>query len=147
DYPGADFDPDHTYVNDQSLHHEDEMWAYRDAEMGMGLPTNGMSNVRAPYNALIGIFLSDNDPRSNGPVDPLDFSTPAQRNFSELRPQIGQVFFIGDGVNDEGVPQRFVPPTGATRLYLASMDGFEWMNNGGAFQTTIYEPGSVVLVK
>lgn len=33
-------------------------------------------------------------------------------------------------------------PSGASRLYLGTMDGFEWVNNDGAFNVTV-EPTAV----
>ncbi|MEJ7677498.1 MAG: hypothetical protein WKG06_06425 [Segetibacter sp.] len=48
-----------------------------------------------------------------------------------------QVFFIGDGQTSGGVQQRIVIPKGATRLFLGTLDGYGWYNNGGAFNLTV----------
>ena len=54
-----------------------------------------------------------------------------------LSPDLKQVFFMGDGLTSGSAVQEIVAPVGATRLYLGTMDGFEWSNNTGAFEVTI----------
>jgi Ca2+-binding RTX toxin-like protein len=63
-------------------------------------------------------------------------------SFSSLSPQLGQVFFIGDGLtgNGTGSRQSFIAPLGATRLYLGIPDGEflrgvpgQYQDNGGSF--------------
>lgn len=109
----------------------------------------GKSDLKAPINALVGVFLSDEDPRfSQERLPPkLDFSTPASRDFTNLAPKIAQVFFIGDGLRSDGTPQTFTVPRGATRFYLANWDGYEWNNNVGLRTTSVTQLGSVVTVK
>ena len=107
----------------------------------------GKSNMYAPINALVGVFLSDADPRTQTTPDDLNFSTAADRNFSQLSPKVGQTFFIGDGKQDDGTPQRFVVPAGATRFYVANWDGWEWNNNVGIRTTRITRLGGVTTVK
>ena len=108
----------------------------------------GKSNVTAPINAVMGVFLNDNDPALTAPPSTnLDFSTPQRRNFITLSPQLKQVFFIGDGRKDSGELQQFVVPAGATRLYIANMDGYEWNNNIGSFTVTVHRLGTVTTVK
>jgi hypothetical protein len=48
-----------------------------------------------------------------------------QTDFPGLRPRIGQVFFIGDGLTGTGTgsAQVFVVPPTATHLYLGFVDG------------------------
>jgi hypothetical protein len=77
----------------------------------------------------------------------LDFSTSNSRNFTQLSPKLKQVFFIGDGVNDNGQLQDFVVPAGATRFYLGIMDekGW-WWDNTGTLSTTMMD-AKVTLVK
>jgi hypothetical protein len=48
-----------------------------------------------------------------------------------------QLFFIGDGLTSGGVIQQFVVPQGATRLFLATMDGYGQYNNIGSFTVTV----------
>ncbi len=108
----------------------------------------GKSDMKAPINALVGVFLTDADPRYSGTLPAkLDFSTPASRDFSNLAPQIAQVFFIGDGLKADGTSQTFTVPAGATRFYLANWDGYEWNNNVGLRTTAVTSLGSVVTVK
>lgn len=93
---------------------------------------NGISDVRAPINSLIGIFLDDKTPDER-PAAPaaLDFGEASLRNFKTMAPQLGQIFFIGDGKDAAGKLQGFTVPSGTTRLYLAIMDEYEWNNNLG----------------
>lgn len=79
-------------------------------------------------NGLVGVFVGSGVP--GGPA-------PAQRNdglsFTSISPLLNQIFWIGDGLtgNGTGAQQLFVAPTGATRLFLGSSDGFGWSNNSG----------------
>lgn len=109
---------------------------------------NGIADTTAPINALVGVFLSDQAPNRTGtPTPDRSFATEAGRDFVQLNPQLKQVFFIGDGVNSGGTKQRFVVPPGATRLFLATWDFYEWNNNSGYRIVKVKRPGSVVLVK
>jgi len=108
---------------------------------------NHISDVYAPINCLIGVFLSDAVPTSGTTPPALDFSTDEERNFTTLKPALQQIFFIGDGRDDAGTVQNFVVPAGATRLYLATMDTYEWNNNIGSFSATIHQQGSVSIVQ
>lgn len=93
---------------------------------------NGINSAKIPLGALVGIFLTDAAPTSGPMASSTDFSTPASRDFTQLSPQLKQVFFIGDGLNSSGQLQNFYPPAGATRLYLGIMDekGWWWDNTG-----------------
>jgi hypothetical protein len=100
-----------------------------------------IANVTAPGNSLLGVFLGpgrpDQDPST---PPPLDFSTFSSRNYDNLSPMLKQVFFIGDGrrLTTAGpLCQTVTVPPGATRLFLGTMDGFEWNNNIGAFSVTV----------
>jgi len=110
---------------------------------------NGLSNMLCPLNSVVGVFIDDNAPSTEGtPPSTLDFSTSTNRDFSTLSPQLRQVFFIGDGLRNDGTTkQNFVVPSGATRLFIGSMDGWEWNNNYGSFTTTVYRPAQIQLVK
>ena len=107
----------------------------------------GKSDVYAPINALMGVFLSDALPSLSAAPATLDFSTSQSRDFVSLSPQLRQVFFIGDGRNSRGEIQRFVVPAGATRLYLGIMDRYEWNNNNGEFTVTTYQDDVVGVVR
>lgn len=109
---------------------------------------HGIADTSAPINALMGVFLNDEAPnRSGTPTPDRSFATEAGRNFDQLNPKLKQIFFIGDGVNSGGIKQRFVVPPGATRLFLATWDFYEWNNNAGYRIVKVKRPGRVVLVK
>lgn len=91
---------------------------------------SGWNNL--PLSSLVGIFLGD----TIGPApNPIDRSLGAE----VISPQLGQVFFIGDGLTGTGIgaPQRFVIPTGATKLYLAVLDTTAWADNQGGYQVIV----------
>lgn len=99
---------------------------------------NGISDVRAPINSLLGVFLNDSQPDSSAAPATLNFET-LGTDFASFVPELKQVFFIGDGLTGDGVGelQEFLIPTGATRLFLGTMDGFGWFNNTGAFDVDV----------
>ena len=110
-------------------------------------PTNFIADVNAPINSLVGVFLDSSQPDSSAQPGALDFSS-IGLNFTSLSPGLKQVFFIGDGLTGtgSGSVQQFIAPAGATRLFLGTMDGYEWNNNFGAFSvaaTCVPEPGAV----
>ena len=115
---------------------------------------NGISDVRSPVNALLGVFLGNSQPSLTAAPGTLNFQT-LGLDFLTLAPQLKQVFFIGNGATASNVVQEFDIPTGASRLFLGTMDGFGWFNNSGAInvevnqftrQATVPEPGTVVLL-
>ncbi|MBC8105425.1 MAG: hypothetical protein H7Z14_02450 [Anaerolineae bacterium] len=108
---------------------------------------NGISDVTAPINALVGLFLDDTQPNTSGAPTSLNFTTEASRNFTELNPKLKQIFFIGDGKNSGGVRQEFIVPKGATRLYLATWDFYEWNNNSGQRNIQVKKPQHIITVK
>jgi len=99
---------------------------------------NGISDVRAPVNALMGVFLDDSQPDSSAAPGTLNFQT-LGIDFTSISPELKQVFFIGDGLTGtgDGELQEFLIPTSATRLYLGTMDGFGWFNNSGAYNVDV----------
>lgn len=108
---------------------------------------NGIGDVIAPINALVGVFLDDNAPTSTSAPSRLDFSTAGSRDFTTLTPGLKQIFFIGDGHNSAGGQQEFVVPKGATRLFLATWDFYEWNNNAGFRTIKIMRPSKIITVK
>ena len=89
---------------------------------------------------LIGVFLADTVP--TGPPATLDFT--GNRDFASLSPALAQTFFIGDGRTATGRPQRFHPPTGATRLYFGVGDAWSFQgppgfyaDNSGSFKVAV----------
>jgi len=128
-----------------------------------GSLTNYGDGISAPlnvrYNALFGVFLDANSPTGTTTPAQLDFG--GGLNFATLAPGLGQIFFIGDGLTTDtnlgqfnGASQVFTTPTGATRLFFGSGDGFGCYNNSGSFTvtateslgTTVPEPTSVALL-
>jgi len=117
---------------------------------------NGMSDIIAPKNALVGVFLASVQPNLSGILaSSLDFSTQASRDYLTLKPALQQVFFIGDGWTSPGSTgpgaiQQVIVPMAADRLYLGTMDGWEWNNNKGKFGVEVHtqapEPGSLMLL-
>jgi hypothetical protein len=97
----------------------------------------GKSDIKAPLNSLVGVFLSDEDPSSASGPATLNFETESERDYKTISPKKGQVFFIGDGKTNNGKNQKIVVPDGVTRLYLGIMDVFEWNNNSGSLTGAI----------
>jgi hypothetical protein len=110
---------------------------------GFSEDANGMSGITTFWDSLIGVFLSDDQPDAFSPPADLDFT--GNTSFTSLSPELRQVFFIGDGLTGtgSGSVQQFVVPTGATRLFLGSADGFGWYNNTGEFIVTVTAPEPV----
>jgi Flp pilus assembly protein TadG len=108
---------------------------------------DGISDMTAPINCLVGVFLDDNQPSLSPAPASLDFSSATARDFSSLKPTLKQIFFIGDGRRSTGEVQNFVVPAGATRLYIATWDSYEWNNNVGSFNLTVHTSGKVTMVK
>lgn len=116
-------------------------------------PTFGMSNVRAPVNSLVAVFLTDARPDLTPAPSMLDFSVAGALDYTQLAPELKQVFFIGDGLTSSGAIQQIVVPTGATRLYLGIMDSNDWNNNVGSFRVTVTntstpvpEPATIIML-
>lgn len=110
---------------------------------------NGMSDLYAPINSVVGIFLGDKQPNKVMTALPsqLDFTSPSSRDFTALSPQLRQPFFIGNGRRSNGDLQQFIAPSGATRLFLGTMDGYEWNNNIGGFEVRVVTAAKIVTVK
>ncbi|HEX8341184.1 MAG TPA: TadG family pilus assembly protein [Tepidisphaeraceae bacterium] len=108
---------------------------------------NGIANVTAPINSVIGVFLDADIPASTVAPQNLNFATAASRDFTTLMPQLKQPFYIGDGRTSTGEVQQFVPPAGAKRLYISTMDSYEWSNNRGGFHVTAHVSGQVMTVR
>lgn len=117
---------------------------------------HGVSNINAPLNGLVGIFLSDDFAAIGATPYDLDFSASGNVaggvNYETLSPLLKQVFFIGDGLTDSGLRQQIIAPEGATRLFLGTMDGSGWYNNSGEFTvevanaSAVPEPNSAALL-
>jgi hypothetical protein len=103
---------------------------------GINGPQFSKSDIITPINSLLGVFLDDAVPSGSAPGT-LDFTSPPARDFVELSPELKQVFFIGDGLTSTGVRQRIRIPAGATRLFLGTMDAYQWSSNWGLFTCRI----------
>jgi hypothetical protein len=127
------------------------------------LPTSitsfgGISGIQHDGSGfLVGVFLGQTEPI--GPAPPaLDFrASGIGTSFLSLSPEIGQVFFIGDGLTGaaSGSVQQFAVPATASRLYFGLADAFQYtglpgqyQDNAGSFTvrlTIVPEPASWVL--
>jgi hypothetical protein len=120
-------------------------YAQHELSSGVFVPENGMSNISAPYDSLIGVFLDSNQPSA--------YSAPSQLLYSiddlTFSPLLRQVFFIGDGKTSSMITQTFTVPDGATRLFLGTMDTYQWNNNSGGFTVEVTSsvpiPGAILL--
>ncbi len=108
------------------------------AATGSAPTEHGMSDINAPHNSLLGVFLTDSlpDDVSTTPTS-LDFTTQTARDYTSLSPDVQQMFYAGTGQTSGGQQQQFVVPPNATRLFFGTMDGHEWSNNVGGFTATI----------
>ena len=132
--------PDGTLYNGNFIHH-------------LAGPENGISDIRTPINALLGVFLGSASPLASAAPGTLDFSSTGNvtggTGYTILSPALQQVFFIGDGLDAMGHPQQIVAPTGATRLFLGTADGWEWVGNRGGYDVVVSdapEPGTLALL-
>lgn len=97
----------------------------------------GKSNVAAPLSSLVAVFLDDSDPSSLPAPAMLEYRNVSSKNYSETQPLMRQIFFVGDGLTDDKKFQLIVVPAGATRLFLGTMDGWEWSNNTGSLDARL----------
>ena len=93
-------------------------------------PTNveswlGISGIVHAKNGmfLAGVFLGDAAPATSAPPR-IDFTD--REAFDTLTPAIGQTFLIGDGKG-----RKYVPPAGATRLYVGFADAAGYQGRPG----------------
>jgi hypothetical protein len=123
-----------------------------DSEYSMPNYGDGIASaLSVRTNALVGVFLSDDSPTGQDTPAQLTFAGEGGLAFGTIYPEIGQIFFIGDGLSSDsakgetnGFLQHFVAPPQATRLYLGTVDGSGWFNNTGSFTVSIdsddYDP-------
>jgi Flp pilus assembly protein TadG len=105
-----------------------------------GVSEHGIADVNTPINSLVAMFLDSGAPDTEGSAPAgLDFTSQSARDYAALSPLTRQPFYAGLGQTSGGVQQSVVVPAGATRLFLATMDGHEWSNNQGGFTATITE--------
>ena len=86
---------------------------------------------------LVGVFLEDSLPAAAPSALRFYVSNSSeggiQTDFSILNPEIGQVFFVGDGITGTGAGsvQAFVVPSRATHLYLGYVDNCQGASKTG----------------
>lgn len=111
-------------------------------------PENGISNVTAPLNSLVAVFLGPAGSSRDAAPSALDFSPTGNvaggLDYVSLSPLLQQVFFVGDGLTSLGGLQQVIVPVGATRLYLGTMDGWGWSNNDGAMTVNVTENAGAI---
>ena len=115
---------------------------YEDAEGTGAFATdissyNGISGIRADRAGfLAGVFLGPTEPADPPPAT-LDFTAAGLgTGFLTLSPQIGQIFFIGDGLTGTGSGsiQQFIAPVDATTLCLGFVDGNNFTGLPGYYE-------------
>jgi hypothetical protein len=92
----------------------------------------GKSDFCMPISSMGGIFLDNSDPSKFSPPSALDYRASGEMNKLTYSPQLRQTFFIGDGKTDTGVIQKFIVPTGATRLFVFIGNGWQWNDAQGS---------------
>lgn len=102
-----------------------------------GTAEHGIADSSMPLNSINAVFLNANLPDNQTPPATTNFSTQAERDYTSFSPKVQQVFYVGNGQTSEGIQQQIVVPQGATRLFLGTMDGWEWSNNIGGYNATI----------
>jgi hypothetical protein len=98
---------------------------------------NGIADIIAPFDSLVGVFLGPDQPDQYLPPPPLDFRDKAERDYLVLAPSLKQPFFIGYGVTTSNAVQQIIAPNGATRLFLGIMDQYSWYDNEGSFSVQV----------
>jgi hypothetical protein len=115
---------------------------------------NGLAGCDIPTRVqyLVAVFLDDFEPMDPPP----DSLVIADEAFTELSPELRQIFFIGDGLTGEGSgeTQTFHIPDDATRLFLGYADrcsssqpdspGYYSDNSGTVTGTATFDIGTGV---
>jgi hypothetical protein len=102
-----------------------------------GFSEHGIADSSMPLNSINAVFLNNNLPDNQSAPATTSFATQTDRDYTSFSPKVQQVFYVGNGQTSEGLQQTIVVPQGATRLYLGTMDGWEWSNNIGGYNATI----------
>src|SRR5580693_5452263 len=80
----------------------------------------GLSAATVPNVSMVGVFVGDT---VDSTATPLGLAVGDDLTDVPLYPLLQQVFYVGNGVGFSGGNRVFVVPSGATRLFLASIDG------------------------
>ncbi|MBS1772487.1 MAG: hypothetical protein JST82_06495 [Bacteroidetes bacterium] len=88
---------------------------------------------------LVGVFISTSVFETE-PAHAINFTD--KDNYITWGPDLGQVFYIGDGHTDKGETQKILIPADADKLYLGFADAFvgipgRYKDNTGKLNTTI----------
>ncbi len=112
---------------------------YHDEASSGTIPSeHGISDISAPLNSMLGVFLTSSQPDNpSTTAATLDYTTQTARDYTNLSPDLQQMFYAGTGQTSGGTQQEVTIPAGATRLFLGTMDGHEWSNNQGGYTATI----------
>jgi hypothetical protein len=97
------------------------------------LPWGGISGMLIDQGRfLTGVFLDDSEPVDPAPGS-LDFT--GSIDFASVGPDLGQTFFVGDGLTGTGAGslQEFLVPDGATRLFLGVYDFYQCLGLPGGY--------------
>jgi Flp pilus assembly protein TadG len=136
---------------------DDGYQANYDDAASNGVEEHGIADVTMPLNAVNAVFLGSSVPDSTAAPAALDFSTQTERDYTagtnsgevtlngQFAPQLKQVFYVGDGLTSTGQQESFVVPAGATRVFLGTMDGWEWSNNSGGFTVTMTQTSIAIV--
>lgn len=93
------------------------------AQTNLTTPTNVAGIVATSEAMLTGVFVGPGVPSGPAPAR-LNFRPGfLTETFAAVSPLAQQTFYMGDGIGDPGVQQRFRVPAGATRLFLGMADG------------------------
>lgn len=112
-------------------------WICDNAKASSTGSEHGIADATMPISSLNAVFLDNNLPDSTAAPAALDFSSAAARDYTSISPKLKQPFYCGTGTTSTGKQQEIVVPPNASRLFLGTMDSWEWDNNRGGFQVTI----------
>jgi Flp pilus assembly protein TadG len=109
---------------------------------------NNIQTLTSPLDSLVGVFLGG----ANGTAPTAANAPSVSNNYmtqNDTTIQVQEPFYIGDGTpySNPNVTAQFVVPQGATRLFLGTMDGYQWNNNGGSYSVTITQQPTISLVQ
>jgi hypothetical protein len=116
----------------------DSSGAYAGGALGPAGVVSGIDSTER-VGFVAGVFLGD-QPLA---VPPATITFDGAFDLAEMAPELGQLFFVGDGAAG-GAVQVFIVPPGATRLFLGIADGFNFAgppgyydDNSGSFTVTV----------
>lgn len=146
DYYGPDGQTDNVY-----WHLKDGSYTEPEGDGGQ----NGIGDVQAPIDSMIGVFLDNDAPNASDNTNYANYANDNMRSYTTDYDQssaidnihLQQPFYIGNGTNSSGASQSFVVPANATRLFIGMMDGYQWANNAGSFTVTAVEQPPIETVQ